>query len=503
MKRHAIFPFLAFAVLVAASGCHAPVREPETVPAPELGLQAWTLRKLTLVETIAKASELGIRTIEVYPGQKLGGNLEGNLSPQLEPDKIDALKKILADHQVSIAGFGVVMQASVEEWKQIFTFAKSFGMRWISAEPPADMLPAIAKMAKAAEVRVAIHNHPSPSRYHDPVALMQELEPYGPELGLCADTGHWARSGFNPLDNLRLCLPRIVTLHFKDLNEWTKQAKDQPWGTGVSDAAGMLAALRQAGFTGVVLMEYENDSDQLLNDLTRCAEFFRAAMAAPLEKLVAGWVAPPGFSAAVDALWSGDRGAAVAPSLQAVPLFPADLANAEFPAGTWALTGGILKASGRQATLWTKKDYGDFLLDLEFRAGEGGNSGIFFRGDAAGDGSRNALEVEISQPGATPEGAMDTGALWGVQAPARKFAVKPGEWHRLSLLVENRNILVIIDGEKLVDANLQQWNTAGRNPDGTPNGFPKPLNSLPRKGRIGLQDHRGPVEFRNISILAL
>ncbi|MGA0094410.1 MAG: 3-keto-disaccharide hydrolase, partial [Chthoniobacterales bacterium] len=111
--------------------------------------------------------------------------------------------------------------------------------------------------------------------------------------------------------------------------------------------------------------------------------------------------------------------------------------------------------------------------------------------------------LEISPPGATPEGAMDTGALWGGQAPARKFAVKPGEWHRLSLMVRDRDVLVIIDGEKLVDANLQQWNTAGRNPDGTPNGFPKPLNSLPRKGRIGLQDHRGPVEFRNISILAL
>ena len=98
-------------------------------------------------------------------------------------------EQILAENKVSISGFGVIMQATEDEWKQLFDFAKSLGIRWISSEPPADMLPAIAKMAKESGVRVAIHNHPVPSRYYDPIALLKTIEPYGPEIGLCADTG--------------------------------------------------------------------------------------------------------------------------------------------------------------------------------------------------------------------------------------------------------------------------------------------------------------------------
>lgn len=145
MNSRAIISALCLAALVVTS-CR-PVAPPPP-PLPELGLQTWTFRNLTLAEAITKASGLGIRSIEVYPGQTLGGGIEGKLTPQLEPAKIEALKKILAENHVSIAGYGVVMQATDEEWKQIFAFAKSFGMRWISAEPPAEMLPALSAMAK-------------------------------------------------------------------------------------------------------------------------------------------------------------------------------------------------------------------------------------------------------------------------------------------------------------------------------------------------------------------
>ena len=209
MKKPSISNALVGLCLFLLAACQPPLPKLETKP--ELGLQTWTFRKLTLVEAIAKASQLGIHTIEAYPGQKLGGGIEGNLTPDLESKKLAALKKILAENKVSISGFGVIMQATEEEWKQLFAFAKSLGIHWISSEPPADMLPAIARMAKESGVRVAIHNHPLPSRYYDPVALLKTIEPYGPEIGLCADTGHWARSGLNPLEKLRLAPDRHQT----------------------------------------------------------------------------------------------------------------------------------------------------------------------------------------------------------------------------------------------------------------------------------------------------
>jgi hypothetical protein len=51
--------------------------------------------------------------------------------------------------------------------------------------------------------------------------------------------------------------------------------------------------------------------------------------------------------------------------------------------------------------------------------------------------------------------------------------------------------------------NLDQWTEAGKNPDGTPNKFKIAYKDMPRRGRIGLQDHGKPVWYRNIRIKPL
>ena len=61
----------------------------------------------------------------------------------------------------------------------------------------------------------------------------------------------------------------------------------------------------------------------------------------------------------------------------------------------------------------------------------------------------------------------------------------------------------MIDGQKVNEANLRSWTTAGHNPDGSSNPLANPLKTHPQKGRIGLQDFSGPIEFRNLSILEL
>lgn len=79
MKKPSISNALVGLCLFLLAACQPPPPPPKPEPKPELGLQAWTLRKLTLAEAIAKASELGIHTIEAYPGQKLGGGIEGKI----------------------------------------------------------------------------------------------------------------------------------------------------------------------------------------------------------------------------------------------------------------------------------------------------------------------------------------------------------------------------------------------------------------------------------------
>ena len=61
-------------------------------------------------------------------------------------------------------------------------------------------------------------------------------------IGACADTGHWLRSGLNPLECLKKLEGRIISLHFKDLNEKGPSAHDVPWETGVCNVTASAPA---------------------------------------------------------------------------------------------------------------------------------------------------------------------------------------------------------------------------------------------------------------------
>ncbi|HMT75337.1 MAG TPA: hypothetical protein PKA77_14795, partial [Chitinophagaceae bacterium] len=58
---------------------------------PKLSVQSWTFHKYSLLETIDKADSLGIKYLEVYPGQKVGGEIPGVFSYSLDKDARDKL----------------------------------------------------------------------------------------------------------------------------------------------------------------------------------------------------------------------------------------------------------------------------------------------------------------------------------------------------------------------------------------------------------------------------
>ena len=52
-------------------------------------------------------------------------------------------------------------------------------------------------------------------------------------------------------------------------------------------------------------------------------------------------------------------------------------------------------------------------------------------------------------------------------------------------------------------SDLDRWNEAGKNPDGSKNKFAKPLKDFPRRGFIGIQDHHKQVWIRNMKVREL
>ncbi len=506
MRLPALIFSLCGLFLPVLSISHAATAAPTSAasePAPaaqiELGLQHWTLRRFTFLETLDKARALGLRHLQVYKGQTLGGGLQGSFGHDLDPATLATVKGWLAERDLLAVSYGVLSPGSVDEWQRLFAFARTLGIRTVATEIDPATLAQIAPFAAAAGIRVALHNHPSPSRYADPAFALETVKSFGPHIGLCADTGHWLRNGLDPVASLRAVAPRVLELHLKDVDEPAKKGRDRPFGTGAGDLAGQLAVLRQAGFSGVAFLEYEHDTPQLEKELSACVAYFRAALAAPLPDLLAGRVAPPGFTLDPSPA-SLPAPASPAPNWPAPrPLLAPDLANAEFDRANWSYTDGVLSSSGKGGYLFTRALHGDFTLNCEFRLPAGGNSGVFLRTSDLADPVQNSLEVQLLQ-GEAPNPAHVVGALFDLLPPTRQRTIQPDAWHQLTVRTIGTYIEVWIDRERVVSAKLEEWTTPGLNPDGTPNKFKKAIATLPQTGRLGFQDHGAPVSFRNLVI---
>lgn len=80
---------------------------------------------------------------------------------------------------------------------------------------------------------------------------------------------------------------------------------------------------------------------------------------------------------------------------------------------------------------------------------------------------------------------------------------KAGQWNHYTITCKHNKIYVVLNGEQIIDMDLNLWTEAHKNPDGTPNKFNTAYKDMPRVGHIGLQYHGRPVWFRNIKIKIL
>lgn len=184
-------------------------------------------------------------------------------------------------------------------------------------------------------------------------------------------------------------------------------------------------------------------------------------------------------------------------------LFAADLSNAVDASG-WQFDGKELVAKNHD-TIWTKESYGDFILDLEFKVAKESNSGVFLR---SGD-IKNvlaALEIQVHESADGSKYGM-LGAIYDAMPPVKNAAKPVGEWNRYTITCKGPQVTVVLNGETIIDANLDNWPETGKNPDGTPNKFKKALKDFARSGPIGLQGLHGkaqaPVWYRNLKIKSL
>ena len=134
------------------------------------------------------------------------------------------------------------------------------------------------------------------------------------------------------------------------------------------------------------------------------------------------------------------------------------------------------------AYLWSKKKYKDFILHVEYKYPEGGNSGVFFRSTLEGT-KISGWQVEVAPPGDNTGGIYESyGRGWLIKPNEKKDKhLKYGEWNSMKIMVKGDNVKTWLNGVKMINLKDKKIGEG--------------------KGSIALQIHSGgdlKIRWRNI-----
>jgi hypothetical protein len=179
--------------------------------------------------------------------------------------------------------------------------------------------------------------------------------------------------------------------------------------------------------------------------------------------------------------------------------------QAEFPSGWEVRDGCLVHVGPGGGDIVTRRAFGSFELELDWKVTPGGNSGIFYhvREDMPNTWETGP-EMQILDDGTHQDGKdrlTCAGADYALY-PAPLGAVKPvGQWNRARILVEGMHVRYWLNGVKTADfvRGSDDWKArVAASKFSTMPGYAKHA-----RGHIALQDHGDEVWFRNIRVRAL
>lgn len=152
----------------------------------------------------------------------------------------------------------------------------------------------------------------------------------------------------------------------------------------------------------------------------------------------------------------------------------------------WQAADGVLSVrSGPQrqgSTLWTEKQFGNFVLECEFQMGEGTvDSGFFLRSDRE--------QIQIGQSGSLKRDLTCSPYIHGkgypVEAKGVEKLLKPKDWNTMTIVAKGKSYTVWLNGVHVLSYDSE--------------------SAIPR-GPIGIQLHPGndmSIRYRRLRIAEL
>jgi sugar phosphate isomerase/epimerase len=237
---------------------------------------AYTFNGLTFFETLDKVKALGLDHIEGFNWQNLSKDKPGvkTNSAMSAADRKETRQR-LVDAGIRMDLCYLDKADDEGACRKTFEWAKDLGVKIVVAEPPEDALDMVEKLCNECEISLAIHNHPAPSHYFNPDTVVRACKDRSKRIGCCADTGHWVRSGFDPVEALKKLEGRVLCSHLKDVDAiGIKESPCVPWGKGKGNIAGVLKEMRRQTYHGSFTIEYEPYRPENFDAAAECIAFF-------------------------------------------------------------------------------------------------------------------------------------------------------------------------------------------------------------------------------------
>lgn len=163
--------------------------------------------------------------------------------------------------------------------------------------------------------------------------------------------------------------------------------------------------------------------------------------------------------------------------------------------------GAIVCKEKGGGNLYTAKEYANFHLKFDFLLTPGANNGIGVRTPVEGDAAYVGMEIQVLDDSSERYQGLKEyqrhGSIYGVVASKPGHLKPVGEWNSEEIIVQGKQVKVILNGETIVDADIEKAST------------PKTLDGrdhpgLKRdKGYIGFCGHGAHVEYRKLRIKEL
>lgn len=161
------------------------------------------------------------------------------------------------------------------------------------------------------------------------------------------------------------------------------------------------------------------------------------------------------------------------------------------------IDGAVRCKKDKGGVLFTKEEYADFQMALEFKVPKNGNNGLAIRypgtGDAAYSGMTELQVLDDDYKGIDPRQAH--GSAYGITAAARGYHRPVGEWNYQVVTVKGSTIEVELNGTRILNTDVSKVTEYMAK-------SPHPGKDR-TKGYFGFCGHNDPVEFRNVMLKEL